>query len=214
MEALVSYFLIFIASVLALPVVVFLLEILAGIVLSRAQLPLASDLGARPPIAVVVPAHNESSGLLPALTNIQAQLFPHDRLLVVADNCSDDTADVARAAGAEVVERNDLTRRGKGYALDWGVRHLGPNAPEIVVIVDADCKLADRAIDNLAYNCAMALRPVQALYLMTAPIGSSVNYRAAEFSWRVKNWSVRLAFRLSTYHASSWAQGWHSRGTL
>ena len=47
-----------------------------------------------------------------------------DRLLVVADNCSDDTAAVARAAGAEVTERSDVERRGKGYALDHGVRHL------------------------------------------------------------------------------------------
>ncbi|UUZ49852.1 hypothetical protein LP420_06825 [Massilia sp. B-10] len=41
-----------------------------------------------------------------------------DRLLVVADNCSDDTANQARSLGADVLERTDLVRRGKGYALD------------------------------------------------------------------------------------------------
>src|SRR5262245_59099720 len=72
----------------------------------------------RPRLAVLVPAHNESAGLLPALHVIQALLRAADRLLVVADNCSDDTAAIARAAGAEVAERNDLNRIGKGYALD------------------------------------------------------------------------------------------------
>ena len=54
----------------------------------------------------------------------------NDRLLVIADNCEDDTAIVAATAGAEVIERHDLARRGKGYALESGLRHLGSAAPE------------------------------------------------------------------------------------
>ena len=55
-------------------------------------------------------------------------------------------------------------------------------------MVDADCRLADGAIDRLALTCAATGRPVQALYLMTAPENSQINHQAAEFSWRVKNW--------------------------
>jgi cellulose synthase/poly-beta-1,6-N-acetylglucosamine synthase-like glycosyltransferase len=102
---------------------------------------------------------------------------------------------VARLGGAEVVERNDPSKWGKGYALDWGVRHLSSIPPEIVIIVDADCRLADGAIDDLALTCAATGRPVQALYLMTAPIDSQINHQVAEFSWRVKNWLRPLGLR-------------------
>jgi cellulose synthase/poly-beta-1,6-N-acetylglucosamine synthase-like glycosyltransferase len=193
MAALISCLLIIIASLLAIPVTIFLLEIVAAIALSQAQSTIGRKLAARPRIAVLVPAHNESSGLLPTLTNIQAQLHPHDRLLVVADNCSDDTAAVAGASGAEIVERHDPIKRGKGYALDWGVRHLSSNPPKMIIIIDADCKLADGAIDNLAHDCAVTGRPVQALYLMTTPI--AVNGQAAEFALRVKNWLRPLGLR-------------------
>ena len=54
---------------------------------------------------------------------------------------------------AEVVERNDPGKRGKGYALDWGIRHLSLDPPALVIIVDADCKLADGALENLALTC-------------------------------------------------------------
>jgi hypothetical protein len=84
---------------------------------------------------------------------------------------------------------------GKGFALDCGVRNLGSNPPEIVIIVDADCKLADGALDHLAHACATTGRPVQALYLMTAPIDSQINHQVAEFSWRVKNWLRPLGLR-------------------
>jgi cellulose synthase/poly-beta-1,6-N-acetylglucosamine synthase-like glycosyltransferase len=195
MGTLVSCLLVIVAGLLATSVTVFFLEIVAATALSRWQGPKGPNNGARQSVAVLIPAHNERSGLLPTLANIQSQLLPGDRVLVVADNCSDDTAAVAMAGGAEVVERNDPTKRGKGYALDWGVRHLSSNPPGIVIIVDADCKLADGAIDSLALTCAMTSRPVQALYLMTAPIDSQINHQVAEFAWRVKNWLRPLGLR-------------------
>src|SRR5262249_29887697 len=149
MGTLVSCLLVAVACLLATSVTVFFFEIMVATALSQSRRSVPSPHSARPRVAVLVPAHNESSGLLPTLKNIQSQLLQGDRLLVVADNCSDDTAAVARAAGIATVERNDPTKRGKGYALDWGVRHLNANPPEIVIFVDADCRLADRAIDVL-----------------------------------------------------------------
>jgi cellulose synthase/poly-beta-1,6-N-acetylglucosamine synthase-like glycosyltransferase len=195
MGTLVSCLMVIVASLLATSVMVFFLEIVAATALPRWQRRMWPNNGVRQPVAVLVPAHNESLGLLPTLANIQSQLLLGDRLLVVADNCSDDTAAVARAGGAEVVERNDPAKWGKGYALDFGVRHLSSNPPEIIIIVDADCKLADGAIDGLALTCAVTGRPVQALYLMTAPIDSQINHRVAEFAWRVKNWLRPLGLR-------------------
>src|SRR5580698_973772 len=124
MGAIVSYVLIVVASLLAASVMMFFWEILLATVLSRWLKPDRRDYTNRPPAAVIVPAHDESSGLAPTLSNIKEQLRPGDRLLVVADNCTDQTAAVARDAHAEVTERNEPTKRGKGYALDWGMQHL------------------------------------------------------------------------------------------
>ena len=138
-------------------------------------------------LAVLMPAHDEAGGIEPAIRAVVAQLGPGDRLLVVADNCSDATASVARAAGAEVVERQDAQRRGKGYALDFGVRWLERQPPGLVVIVDADCIVAPHAIERLARQCLATTRPVQALYLMHAAPGAPLGLRIAEFAWVVKN---------------------------
>src|SRR5262245_53083259 len=68
----------------------------------------------------VVPAHDEESGIARTVRNLLAMDWPKDafRVLVVADNCHDQTAQRARDAGALVIERFDGDRRGKGYALE------------------------------------------------------------------------------------------------
>jgi len=177
------------ASLLAILVAVFVFEIIAGILApKRIATGAACIRNARPRVAVLVPAHNESAGIRATLDDIAAQLGPGDRLLVVADNCTDDTAAVASAAGAEVVERHDLGKVGKSYALDHGLQHLRADPPRLVIVIDADCRLSNGAIDELAAAWLATGRPVQALDLMIAPETSSINHRVAEFAWRVKNW--------------------------
>jgi cellulose synthase/poly-beta-1,6-N-acetylglucosamine synthase-like glycosyltransferase len=186
MAIFISWLAIATALLVSIPTVVIFIEIIAAVTLpARASVPQTQR---RPRIAVLVPAHNESRWLLPTLTDIKANLISGDRLLVVADNCTDDTADVAVAGGAELVIRNDPERIGKGYALDWGLQHLLPDPPEVLIIIDADCKISHDAIGLLATKCVMTGRPAQALYLVTAPEGTTINYRVAEFASRVKNW--------------------------
>jgi len=143
--------------------------------------------GERGRIAVLMPAHNEASIIATTLRSVKPQLARSDRLVVVADNCSDDTKLVGAAEGAEVIVRTDLTRRGKGYALDYGVRHLERDPPQIVIVIDADCMVAPGTIDTLARFSAQTSRPVQALYLMHAPQDSGLRMRIAEFAFLVKN---------------------------
>jgi cellulose synthase/poly-beta-1,6-N-acetylglucosamine synthase-like glycosyltransferase len=134
-----------------------------------------------------MPAYNEASMIAGSLRSILPQLAEADRLLVVADNCSDDTAAIATAEGAETIERSDLAHRGKGYALDFGIRHLELDAPDVVIVIDADCVATPNSIDRLARVCAETARPVQALYLMFSPIDAGVMTRISEFAWIVKN---------------------------
>jgi cellulose synthase/poly-beta-1,6-N-acetylglucosamine synthase-like glycosyltransferase len=138
-------------------------------------------------IAVLVPAHNESVHLLPTLRCLHNQLQAGDRLLVIADNCSDDTAALARTAGAEVLERQHATLRGKGYALAFGVDALRDAPPDVVVVVDADCTLSAGGLQALAQRCVQSQCPVQMLDLMLAPVGAGLRTRMLEFAWLVKN---------------------------
>lgn len=137
-------------------------------------------------IAVLIPAHNESSGIIATLDSIKPQLKSKDRLLVVADNCSDDTAEIAAANGAEVIERYDAEKRGKGFALDFGVRYLAKSPPDVVIVVDADCLVEANALNRIAAYASHYGRPVQALYLMYAKT-ANLKSRIAEFAWCVKN---------------------------
>ncbi len=184
MSLLFSFWL-FCLVVLAVPTAFLLLELLVALPSSRAALPLN-----RPPhikVAVVVPAHNEAAGIADTLRSVRTQLLQGDTLLVVADNCTDDTAALSRSMGAISVERHDLSRKGKGYALDFGVRHLEGFPPDVVVFVDADCIVHPHALAELTAACVRTCRPVQALYLMRGPERSSLKLRIAEFAWRVKN---------------------------
>jgi len=172
------------ALVLLVPVLVLFLEVALAV---TGQGSPAAQPGERRRLAVVIPAHDEAAIIAGTLRSLTPQLTDSDRLVVVADNCSDETASVAAAEGAEVIVRSDSGRRGKGYALDYGVRHLEADAPGIVIIVDADCRVAPGAIDRLARLCAATGRPIQALYLMHAPAGADLKTRIAEFAWTVKN---------------------------
>ena len=178
--------LVFIAVTLAAAALIVLIEISAAM-LSKLRTLTNNHTRERPSVVVLIPAHNEGRGILPTLEDATCQLRSGDRLLVVADNCTYDTAAVAEMAGAQVIARRNDNKRGKGYALDFGLRSLRDNDPNIVVMVDADCRLEEGAIDRLARTCAATGRPVQALYLMSAPDQSALNHAIAEFAWRIKN---------------------------
>lgn len=137
-------------------------------------------------IAVLIPAHNESSGIIPTLNSICSQLGSQDRVIVVADNCDDDTAEIASKNGAEVVQRNDLKNRGKGYALDFGIKHLSKSPPDVVIIIDADCIVEENVLKRLAELAFVYLRPIQALYLMYSR-NDDIKSKVSEFAWIVKN---------------------------
>ena len=140
-----------------------------------------------PRVAVLVPAHNESVNVLPTIACLLKQLQPTDKLLLVADNCNDDTATLARAAGAQVVERHNTELRGKGYALAFGVDVLRADPPDVVLVVDADCVVSDGAVACIAQRCHASAKPVQMLNLMSSVKGAGLKIRVLEFAMLMKN---------------------------
>src|SRR5690348_8590760 len=94
---------------------------------------------------VIVPAHNESSIIAHTIASLKKIDWPKDRhrIVIVADNCTDDTAVIARAAGAEVLERHDTTLRGKGYALNYAFKDSAARGwADAVVVIDADAEVS------------------------------------------------------------------------
>jgi len=156
-----------IALVLMIPCVVLFIECLMSV------LPKPVKTTPQPPrpqsISILIPAHNEASGIAFTLSSITPQLTPRDRLVVVADNCTDETAAIARNLGATVLERENATLRGKGYALDYGLKCMEANPPEVVVIVDADCLVTANTIEQISALAYQTQRPVQATYLIEQP---------------------------------------------
>lgn len=187
-------------ALLALPLVIAGVAILAIVLIFAIEIgasffyraPEAPNAGPRGRIAVVIPAHNEEAGVGETVRLARAGLDGADRLLVVADNCSDSTAAAARAAGAEVVERSDADRRGKGYALQAGIDHLRADPPAGVVFLDADCTPRDGAIDRIARLAISHGRPVQALYLARPAPEAGPASAVSAFAWLVIN-RVRMA---------------------
>lgn len=164
-----------------------MIQVLASLKSQRPE-----DLGAGedvpPPTTVVLmPAHNEASVLADTLDSLVPQLSGNETVLVVADNCTDETAEIARKHGAKVLERRDDLRRGKGYALAYGLRALADTRPDVVVILDADCIVQPGSLSAISRAARARKRPVQAKYLMRALPGSGLRTRMAAFAWAFRN---------------------------
>jgi glycosyltransferase involved in cell wall biosynthesis len=173
-----------VAALFLVPIAALTIEVVAAVCGRRIVF---ATSGTRTPVAILIPAHNEEGGISATLRSIAPQLEAHDRLIVVADNCTDGTRHIAEAEGAEVVSRTNLEKRGKGFALDFGLQYLKSNPPDMVIVVDADCHVTPGAIDQLAKVCADYRRPVQAQYLMQSQPNARLRMRIAEFAWVVKN---------------------------
>ena len=102
------------ALLLMVPVVVLFVEVLLAVTQRERTSSVAGD---HPRVAVLVPAHDEALIISRTLRTILPQMAGGDRLVVVADNCTDDTAALATAEGAEALARRDLLDVGR--VLRW-----------------------------------------------------------------------------------------------
>lgn len=174
-----------IALGLFIPIAVLFIECSAAFLPGRGE---TWDTGVpRPRVAVLLPAHNEASCISATIETLLPQLTDQDRLVVIADNCSDETAEIARGFGATVIERIDPVRRGKGYALDYGLRFIEADPPAVVVMADADCIVHQGAIDRIARLADAVSRPIQSTYLMERPANPGPNDAVSALAFMVKN---------------------------
>lgn len=137
--------------------------------------------------AVLIPARDEALGIAATLESVLAALAPSDRMLVVADNCTDNTAAIARGYGVQAIERHDTTRIGKGYALAFGVQHLAQDPPDVVIVLDADSLVERETLECLARRAHDTRRPVQATNRWRRLHASSRKLALSNFAFLVKN---------------------------
>lgn len=177
--------------VLAIPVLTFAFQILIAILPGYRKTAILPN---QDRVAILIPAHNESAGIANTLNSIKQQATANTRIVVVADNCTDNTAEVARQAGVEAIERFNQEKRGKGYALDFGLQFLKQSPPDILMVFDADCQIDTGTIDALANSVVSRRSAIQALYLIQSNPSGDIKSKIAEFAYVVKSWTRPLGF--------------------
>ncbi|HYH98381.1 exopolysaccharide biosynthesis GT2 family glycosyltransferase EpsU [Hyalangium sp.] len=171
--------------VLALPVVVACGYLLLLTLLSAGR-PAPPRVAPRLKFDIIVPAHNEEAGIAGTVANLSALDYPAAlrRILVVADNCSDATADRAREAGATVLVRHDTEKRGKGFALAHAFEYsLRDGFAAAVVVVDADTEVSPHLLHSFGLRLEAGAHAVQAHYGVLNP----------HTSWRTRLMTIALA---------------------
>jgi cellulose synthase/poly-beta-1,6-N-acetylglucosamine synthase-like glycosyltransferase len=148
-----------------------------------ARQPVEGDPGRRRLVALV-PAHDEEEAIATTLRSLNAVDYPAAswRVVVVADNCTDRTASTAAREGAEVIERVDPDRRGKGYALRHGITTIlsEPDPPDGVLIVDADCKVSPNIASTVDRQLGLGATAIQVANVVANPCAST--YSALRFA--------------------------------
>jgi cellulose synthase/poly-beta-1,6-N-acetylglucosamine synthase-like glycosyltransferase len=175
-------------SLLAIPLVVMCayLFVMALVAMVNRKRPVPTQATAKFRFDIIVPAHNEELGIGSTVANLQHVDYPDPlrRIIVIADNCSDATAQNARDAGALVLERTDLQHRGKGYALAYAFeRSIQEAVADAVVVVDADTLVTPNLLHAFSARLALGAQAVQAHYGVRNP----------EASWRTRLMMIALA---------------------
>jgi cellulose synthase/poly-beta-1,6-N-acetylglucosamine synthase-like glycosyltransferase len=130
-------------------------------------------------LAVVIPAHNEAATITRCLHSLaqceQPQVPVETSIIVVADNCSDATAELASRLGARVIERRDSERRGKGFALQFAFGKLLEEGFDAVVVIDADSVVEPNLLKEVVGLLNRGADGVQVCYL---PLNTDNSARA------------------------------------
>jgi hypothetical protein len=156
-----------------LPLNVYLLVLLAAAARSRRQPARRAPAGPHLRFAIVIPARDEEASIAATLASLRALDHPADRvrLIVVADNCADRTAEIAAAAGAEVWPRTGTG--GKGAALAWAFARLDGDV-DAVAVVDADCTVTPGLLAAVERRLGDGAVVVQTAYGVANPGASPV----------------------------------------
>jgi len=147
----------------------------------------------------IIPAHNEEAVVGNLIESLKNQNYDKDLydIYVIADNCTDNTAKVAKEAGAIVYKRFDETKKTKGYALDWFLKQkIEENAPyDAFFIFDADNIVHPDFIKNMNKKLCQGEDVVQGYRDIKNPTDSWITAGYALFYW-----SMHRFYHLARYN--------------
>jgi len=163
-----------------------LLFFLLGLAIARPALGSPRGPG-RHRFVIVIPAYNEENVIYQSVLSILGCDY-HKKLFevyVIADNCTDKTAELAESAGAKVLRRFNKAQRGKQYALEWAFGHIDLNAYDAVVILDADNHIDPGFLAVMDYHLAKGDKVIQGYIETKNPCDSWVTANYAYMMWYV-----------------------------
>ena len=125
-------------------------------------------------IVLLVQAHNESQGIGRTVANLfaLAKADGSASVVVIADNCSDDTATVAAAFGARVLVRHNEVDRGKGFALDFAFKTLAKEGVDAYIVIDADSLAEENLLTTIRAQFKSGAQAIQTRYTVLNIDGS------------------------------------------
>lgn len=146
-----------------LPATIELLLTTLGVLFYKAK-PL-SHLDQPPPkTALLIPSHNEAHHIRQTLRSVQKCTGEYD-LIVIADNCTDQTAAFAKEENAQVLERRSPLK-GKHYAINEAIAHF--KNYDLYIIIDADTEVEPNLVETFQRYIQQGWKAVQGLYLLPA----------------------------------------------
>ncbi len=126
---------------------------------------------------VLIPAHDEGKVIGKTLEHLK-KLRPSGKLeiAVIADNCTDSTAEIADGYGITVHERIDADNRGKGYALEWAIKLYNLDDFDAVVVVDADTIVQENMLEVMSQSFDSGAGAVQLYYGFSIEQKTALSY--------------------------------------
>jgi 1,2-diacylglycerol 3-beta-glucosyltransferase len=217
---------------MAISLVIFLLVLLAiayWLVLAVAAIrpPARPVLAGRRPstrFVIAIPAHDEASVIGATVCRLRHLQYPADlfAIHVVADHCSDNTAALARQAGAVVHERNQGPRMGKGAPLDWLFKHILDDQCDAVVIFDSDTLVDADFLQLMDARLARGAQVIQGQHIICNPTSGWFpalawamllidnrfqNLGRSNLGWSAKNMGDSICFRADILRHLGWGEG-------
>lgn len=138
-------------------------------------------------LAVLIPAHNEENVIFSSIRSILASDYPRGNfdVYVIADNCTDRTEDMALAAGASVLRRDNKTLRGKQHALEWAFKQVDKNLYDAFIVLDSDNHIDPYFLRVMDHNLAAGYGVIQGFIDTKNPGESWVAANYAILGWYI-----------------------------
>jgi 1,2-diacylglycerol 3-beta-glucosyltransferase len=174
---------------------------------------------------IAIPAHDEASVIEATIHRLQKLNYPSHlfSIHIVADHCSDQTAESARNAGAIVHERREGPRTGKGAALSWLFhKALKDDSCEAVIIFDADTQVDPQFLRIMDRRLEMGAEVIQAQHIISNPDkgwfplltwamflidNRFQNLGRSNLGWSAKNMGDSICFRTDVLRKMGWGEG-------